>query len=108
MLGFKPALRVTLEENQLLVLEQGDKIAKIPISSIRAAAQISALRFHRHYRKYQETQSFFVKMPHSLLLLSTDNNPVVIGLSVQAQEELLPLLQPQPEKIVFSSLSPIA
>ncbi len=108
VVGFKPAVHVSFDPQKGLSIKQGRKQADISLQNIRAASRISALRFHRHHRKYSETQAFFVKLPLSLTLLSTDDGPVLLGLSEEENQELITLLQPQSEKIVFSTLSPIA
>lgn len=105
MLGFKPALFVTFDPTLGLTIEQGDKTLHLPPQSIQATSQISALRFHQHYRKYKKTASYFVRLPESLLLLTTDQGPVVLGLNTADQQELMDQLQPQSEKIVFSPLT---
>ncbi len=107
MFGFKPALEVMVDAGKQLKIKQGSNTLNIPLHTIRAATQIPALRFHRHYRKYLETRSFFVQIPSSPVLLTTDGGPVVLGLPQHEQVELLQQLQPQSEKIVFSTLSPI-
>ena len=108
MLGFKPAIEVKVQENKQLSIKQGKQVLQLPLDVIQSVTQISALRFHRHYRKYANTRAFFVKIPSSLILLNTEEGPIVLGLPQEEQQELLPLLQPQSEKIVFSTLSPIA
>lgn len=106
--GFKPAVHVSFDSQKGLSIKQGAVQEDIPLQSIRAVSHVSALRFHRHHRKYRTTKAFFVKLPASLTLVSTDNGPVLLGLSEDENQELITLLQPQSEKIVFSTLSPIA
>lgn len=107
VLGFKPALQVKLESGRGLSIKQGERAVFIPAEDIKSTTLIPARRFHRHYAKYRGTQAFFVKMPAALVLIATQNGPVVLGLSDKDQKELLDALQPQSEKIVFPSLSPI-
>ncbi len=105
MVGYKPALLVTFDANLGLTIEQGEQTLHLPLHRIHSANQISALRFHQHHRKYKKTRAFFVTLPESLLVLSTDHGPIVLGLNESDQQELLTHLQPQEEKIVFSPLT---
>ncbi len=107
LLGFKPALQVKLEAGRGLSIKQGKRTAFVAMEDITSATLIPARRYHRHYAKYSGTRTFFVKMPPALVLISTQSGPVVLGLAEQDQKELLSALQPQSEKIVFPSLSPI-
>ncbi len=105
MAGFKPALLVSFDSSLGLTIEQGDQSLHLPLHRIHSAAQISALRFHRHHRKYKKTRAFFVRLPEFLLTISTDHGPVVLGLNECDQQELLTHLQPKQEKVVFSPLT---
>ena len=107
-LGFKPALTVTFEPNKGLRIKQGKNTVFVPADDIVSATLIPAIRYHRHYAKYHGTRAFFVKLPPALILISTLSGPVLLGLQDADQKELLDALQPQSEKIVFPSLSPIA
>lgn len=106
--GFKPAVHISFDSQKGLSIKQGLEQENIPLQNIRAASRISALRFHRYHRKYSATKAFFVRLPPSLALISTDKGPVLLGLSEKENEELITLLQPQSEKIVFSTLNPVA
>ena len=92
LLGYKPGVDISLSDEQL-VIEQGKTVRRIPVRAIRNVSSISALQYHRHYRKYQNTQSFFVRLPAVLLLLTTDTGPVVLGTLPEQQQELVSLLQ---------------
>ena len=93
--GRKPALEVELTADQLTV-SQGEDWLSIPRRHIQKISCISALEFHRHYRTYAETRSFFVRIPSHLLLLSTDAGPVVLGMPVDDQKILKDHLSKKP------------
>ncbi len=105
--GFKPALKISIDEGFDLAISQGKTSMRLPLAEIKAVTMISALRYHQHYRKYRETRAFYGKIPQTLLLIKTADGPILLGLDETSQQELLQLLQPQSEKIVFSTFSPI-
>ncbi len=92
VIGFKPALTVTVEDHSLLIT-QGKKKRHIALSVITSVSTITPLQFHRHYRKYRDTQSFFNKIEGDLLLLTTAEGPIVIGLNQQDLATLLSSLR---------------
>lgn len=104
--GFKPKVEITYEERNGLTIKQGSESTFIAQEHIRNVSQISALRFHQHHRKYLVTRAFVGKLPDTLLLINTSTGPYIIGLIEPDQSELMGLLQPQSEKIVFPTLSP--
>lgn len=84
VLGFKPAITVT-RTAEALHIQQGGKRHAYAYATMQQVTPISALRFHRHWRRYAQTQVFVNKIEDPLLLLHTTHGPVVLGL---AEEDL--------------------
>lgn len=105
VIGFKPATQITVDTASGLSIKQGKTQLNIRHSDIESVTSLSALRFHRHYRKYQNTRIFFGRLPRLVMLISTSEFPIVLGLSPEDHRELLTHLQPQPQKIVFPSVT---
>jgi hypothetical protein len=101
LVGFRPPVRVTCHSDGV-VLTQGDQSCTLPYASIDDLALIPARRYHRHYRRYAATQVFVSHLPDEVLLLRTEDGPVVVALSepeVQAAllDRLEALRSPDPE-----------
>ena len=50
MLGFKPAISVTVQENKLLTIKQGKQFLQIPLDSIQSTTQISLPQVRKNTR----------------------------------------------------------
>ena len=92
ILGFKPSLKVSLQDG-CLHIKQGKLKLLLLESEIVSAEPITALRFHRHYRKYAKTMAFFNRLSDRLLLLNTTKGPVILGLPERDQATLLRTLR---------------
>ncbi|QXD16494.1 hypothetical protein GQ464_005975 [Rhodocaloribacter litoris] len=79
VLGFRPAIRITAGAGGLCV-EQGGEVCRLAYAEIRGVETISALRFHRHERRYAATRAFVNRLEDPLLLIRTAEGPVVLGL----------------------------
>ncbi len=93
LVGFRPAVRVECHSDRV-ELTQGDRSCTLSHSSIRELASISARRYHRHYRRYAATQVFASDFPDEVLLLRTEDGPVIVALSdPEAQAALFDRLE---------------
>ena len=88
VIGFKPAVTVTIEPEGLHV-RQGERTCTVHYDDMDTAEPLSALLFHRHYARYAATQVFVSQMPTTLLLIKTAHTPVVVGLRPEAHLALL-------------------
>ncbi len=103
LVGFRPAVQVKCHPNTV-VLTQGDQSCTLSYSSIEEIDRISARRYHRHYRRYAATQVFASHLPDEVLLLRTEDGPVIVALSdPEAQGALLDRLEalrsPSPTRV---------
>jgi hypothetical protein len=80
LVGFRPPVRVTCASDAVVV-SQGDRSCTLSPASIKDIATISARRYHRHYRRYAATQVFVSALPDEVILLRTEDGPVVLALS---------------------------
>ena len=87
-MGFKPALNLRISGRRTRI-RQGARECVLPLHRIRRISPASALQFHRHYRKYEGTRSFFVRLPNPLLCLDTDTGPVFLGLPQEDHPALM-------------------
>lgn len=87
VVGFKPAITVTADEDALR-LQQQDRTLALPYDAIDEVTTITALRYHRHWRRYAATHTFVNHPQEDLLLLHTDEGPVVLGLPPDDHEVL--------------------
>ncbi len=94
VLGYKPAITVTCTEIGLCLC-QGLRALKLDYTEITSIETISALLFHRHYRRYAATEAFVNRMERDLLLLETTHGPVVIGLPPRDHAALVLHLEAQ-------------
>lgn len=98
LLGFQPPITITCTPSKL-TLRQGARTLVLPYHAITSAVLVSALHFHRHWRRYAATHVFVNRIPDSLLLLRTTSGPVVLGLSAEDQAALLEHLEAQAETV---------
>ena len=91
-LGFKPKLEITIEPH-CLHIKQGDHRLLLLNSEIQSTQVISALQYHQHYRKYSSTKAFYNRLSDHLLLLETENGPIILGVSEEDQATLLETLR---------------
>lgn len=90
LIGFRPALSVTCRDDaEELRLTQGERTLMLPYDAIASVEQISALRFHRHERRYAATHVFIGRLGDDVLLLRTERSPVVIGLDTAEEQSAL-------------------
>lgn len=87
LLGFKPGLEIDVDAH-CLHIKQGKQRMLVLFNEIQHADSISAKEFHQHYRKYINTRAFYNRLSGNLLLLDTDNGPVILGLSEEDQATL--------------------
>lgn len=92
LLGKQPPVTVTFGTDALY-LHQKPRVVEVRCDRITAAESISALLFHRHYRRYAETRVFVNRVPPTLLLLHTDDGPVVLGLPEEDRHAVLAHLE---------------
>lgn len=83
--GYKPAMHIECAAEEI-VIKQGDVSHRIYAGSVRSIANLSALDFHRHYRKYSQTLFFSNRTSDPLMLIWTESGPVVLGLPEQEWE----------------------
>lgn len=78
--GVRPALTATCDDDAgVLQIEQGRDALALPYDAIASTAVISARRFHRHYRRYARTRIFVGAIGEAVLLVTTDDGPVVLA-----------------------------
>lgn len=88
LVGFRPGVGVTCRRDAV-DLEQGTRSLTLPYSFVKTVTVISGTRYHRHYRRYADTQSFVADPSDQVLLLRTKESPVIIGLAdAHEQQEL--------------------
>ncbi len=114
LFGFKPAVKVTVTGRQIDI-RQGRRRHVVSLDNIQSISSISALLFHQHYRRYKNTKGFYGRLPAELLLIETDSDPVVLGLSFEGQKTLTSRLESltavpsiQPGLKSLSSLDPMS
>lgn len=95
LIGFRPAVDVTVTNDELL-LQQGSRSCTLSSGTIQEMEVISAQTYHRHYRRYAATRPFISAVPDDVLLLRDERGPVVIGLpNPDAYSHLVDHLTPQ-------------
>ena len=88
LVGFRPNVTASCTSTALR-LEQNGRTRTVPYDSIEEARVISAMRYHRHYRRYAATSVFVGRLADDVLLLRTERGPVIVGLvPAEAHEEL--------------------
>ena len=105
--GIKPSIKIVFQD-QFLQIEQGSHNLLLLVSEIESAEFISAIQFHRHYRKYLSTRSFFNQLPDTLLLLNTARGPIVLGIREEDQATLLDALRSSASENTQKSLAFVA
>lgn len=80
LIGFRPAVYATCRRDAL-ELSQGGRSLTLPYTDITDIEILSAVRYHRHYRRYAATRIFLSALPEEVLLLRTPDGPVVVGFS---------------------------
>lgn len=90
--GYKPALQIEYS-SEALVIKHGDLARRISAGSVRSCSPLSALDYHRHFRKYGQTLFFSNRSSDHLMLIRTDDGPVVLGLPEQNWEAVRHLLE---------------
>ncbi len=104
LVGFRPAVRVECGP-ATVTLTQGACRHTVPYASVGAISVVSARRYHRHHRRYAATRIFVSRIPQEVLLLRTDEGPVVVALGdAEAQAALFEHL----EAACSSSPAPVA
>lgn len=91
-IGFKPTLEITVED-YCIHINQGSQRLLLLTSEVLQAEIITATQFHQHYRKYINTRAFYNRLNDQLLLLETENGPVILGVSEEDQATLLDALR---------------
>ena len=104
LVGFRPPVRVECHSDAV-TLTQGAQSCTLPYASIDAISRVSAQRHHRHYRRYAATQIFVSAPPDEVILLRTDDGPVIVALpDSEAQDALIDRLEtarsPTPKPVV--------
>ncbi len=79
LVGFRPAVTVTCSPTTL-TLEQGGRSRTVPLDEIEQVHTVSAMAYHRHYRRYAATEIFVSTLGEEVLLLRTSDGPVVVAL----------------------------
>ena len=98
VVGFQPAIRIVATPAGIQ-LQQGKTVIALHPEDITSVETISALTFHRHYRRYAATRSFVNRIEDELLLLHTSDGPLVLGLSAADHARLLPHLKTPPRPV---------
>lgn len=88
VVGFEPTITVAAEEERLRFY-RNDHVLDLSYGAIDEVRTITALRYHRHWRRYAATHAFVNRPDGDLLLLHTDVGPVVLGLAPDDREALL-------------------
>lgn len=107
LVGFRPGVTVSCTPAGLEI-EQGGRTETVPHDTIEEVDTVSALTYHRHYRRYAATNVFVGKLEEEVLLLRTPDGPVVIALAdpdeqaalrshVETEEVDEPAPVPQPQ-----------
>ena len=98
VLGFTPPLVVACRANGLH-LRRGKQALDLAFDDIEFVEIISALAFHRHWRRYAATHIFINRLDGEVLLLHTAHGPVALRLHPNDQEALHAHLAEQHEPI---------
>lgn len=102
LVGFRPGVAVRCT-SAALELTQGARTQTVPYEDIDRVETISATTYHRHYRRYANTDVFVSVLEEEVLLLRTAEGPVVVALpdpedreAVQAQIRTADVDVPEP------------
>ena len=79
LLGIRPAVTVECTHTGLTV-EQGSRSRTVAYDAIDAVEMVSARQYHRHYRQYAATDVFVGDHTDDMLLLHTEDGPLIIAL----------------------------
>lgn len=90
--GWQPRTDVEVRDGSLSA-RRGKEMWSSPLDEIESAETISALRYHRHYRRYSVTRAFIGRMEQHLVLLRTRRGPVVLGLGERDRAAFLHYLE---------------
>lgn len=92
LVGVQPHVTIRHSEDRIVIRQDGRE-RLVPCASIEDVERVSDTTFYRHYRRYENTQSFVNRLPSTVLLLHTSEGPVALGLSEPEQKELLETLR---------------
>ncbi|GAB5521629.1 MAG: hypothetical protein RhofKO_38800 [Rhodothermales bacterium] len=95
--GWSPAIKLTVDEAGLTV-ETPHVTHTMPHWTIERVAPISAVTYHRHYRRYAGTTPFVGALPSQLLLVESEAYCWVLGLDAEAQAAVLHALSRHTEQ----------
>jgi len=88
LIGFRPGVTVQLTTDGI-TLQQGNESARLDRDRIDTVRLISARLYHQHYRHYARTRIFAGKTATEVLLLDTDDGPVIVAL--ESMDDLITL-----------------
>lgn len=91
LFGFRPAFSVRIDETALVV-EQAGRSWVIPHPQIEHAAIVPNLTYYRHYRRYARTVAFIGAPEPQVVVIETQERPLVLGLPSSACDTILGLL----------------
>ncbi len=91
MIGYQPKIKVTYSGRRLEI-EQAGRSTTINCSDIESAELVSDQTYYTHYGRYARTRAFVNHLPPQVLLLRTENHPIVLGLREQDRDDLLEVL----------------
>jgi MFS family permease len=88
LVGVRPGVTVDCTPRGI-DLGQGRRAHSISYEAVEEIALISAVRYHRHYRRYAATKVFVGPLGDEVLLLRTAGGPVVVSLADPEEQEAL-------------------
>lgn len=94
VLGFTPPITVACDAAGLH-LRRGSQALDLAYDAIESAETVTALRFHRHWRRFAGTHVFVNRLDGDVLLLGTTQGTVALRLPETDREALLTHLAAQ-------------
>jgi len=88
-IGFRPSIRVDLSEDGVCIKMGRKPSIWLRAESLRSASRIDARVHHQHYRLYAETRSFIGAPHQTFVLIRTEEQAWVLGVSPAEQNGLV-------------------
>ncbi|MEM6646367.1 MAG: hypothetical protein AAF730_08945 [Bacteroidota bacterium] len=107
LFGWAPGVQVDVNEAGLVVT-QAERTLTMPRWTIERVEVISAMQYHRHYRRYAGTTAFVGALPPHLLLVESEAYCWVLGLAADDMHAVRGALveeAEQPEMVDFAVLA---
>lgn len=106
VVGFKPEIVVTWTPETLRIDTESDSVS-VDHEDVLGVQVVSPLSYHRHYRRYAATRDFVNRLPEEVLLVQTDDGPIMLGLDADDRSTLMKLMRPVLEPVVLGRREPL-